>query len=98
MESVSVCITGIIALAVADALVLVVPARQTVVDVILVRVNQRTFRISCLDDRFDRLLLDIGQHVENDLAAALNHPEDGWFLLFQSAAARRTFEATAPSL
>src|SRR5664279_873451 len=98
MEAVTVCITGIFALAVADALVLVAPDRQTIVDVILVRIKQRAFRNSRLDERFDRLLLDIGQHVENDLSAALNHPEDRRFLLFQSAATRRTFEAPAPSL
>src|SRR5271157_1957777 len=97
MEAVTVCVTGIFALAVADGLVLVAPDRQTIIDVILVRIKQRTFRNSLLDNRFDRLLLNVGQHVENDLSAALNHSEDRRFLLFQSAAARRSLEPPAAS-
>jgi hypothetical protein len=98
MEAVTACITGIFALAVADALVLVAPDRQSIVDVILVCIKQLAFRNGRFDERFDRLLLDIGQHVKNNLSAVLNHPDDGRFLLFQSAAARRTLEAPAPSL
>ena len=77
---------------------LVAPDWQPIIDVVLIRIKHRTFRNGCLDHRLDRLLLDIWQHMENDLSAALNHPEDGRFLLFQSAAARRALEASAPSL
>ena len=98
MEPVTVCVTGIFALAVTDALVLVAPDRKAVVDVIFIRIKQRTFGDSRLDNRLDRLLPDVGQHVENDLTASLDHPEDGRFLLFQSAAARRALEAPAASL
>ena len=91
-------VTGVFALAVADGLVLVAPDRQAIVDVILIRIKLRTFRYDLLDYRFDRLLLDIGQHVENDLSASLDQSEDGRFLLFQSAAARRSLEPPAASL
>jgi hypothetical protein len=96
MEAVAVFVTGVFALTVTDGLVLVASGRQTGVDVILIGIELRTFSDTRLDDRLDRLLLDIGQHVENDLPAPLDQSEDGRFLLFQSAAARRSLEAPAP--
>src|ERR1700743_1428624 len=95
VEAVAVFVAGIFAPAVADSPVLVAPGRQSVVDVVLVGIELRTFRYDRLDDRLDRLLLDISQHVEDDLSASLDHSEDRWLLLFQSAAARRSLEAPA---
>src|ERR1700740_1698531 len=95
VETVAVFVAGIFAPAVADGPVLVAPDRQAVVDVILVCIELRTFRYDRLDDRLDRLLLDIGQHAQDDLSAALDHSEDRRFLLFQSAAARRSLKAPA---
>ena len=98
MEAIAVFVTGVFALAVADSLVLVAPDWQAIVDVVLIRIKLRTFRYDILDYRFDRFLLNIGQHMENDLSASLDQSEDGRFLLFQSAAARRSLEAAAASL
>jgi hypothetical protein len=33
------------------------------------------------DDRLDGYLLDVGQHLDNNLAIALDHAQYGWFLI-----------------
>jgi len=50
-----------------------------------------------LDDRPDSRLPHVGQHTEDDLAAALEQAQDGRLLLGQRAAAGRAPQApTAP--
>src|SRR4051794_26578839 len=49
-----------------------------------------------LDDRMEGLLLDIGQHPDHDLAAALDHAEDRWLLLLQGAAT--ALQSVAPAV
>jgi len=97
MKAVAVLVAGIFALRVTDAAMLVAPFRQAGVDIVFIRVDQRSFDDGRLDLWLDRRLLDIGQHVKHDLSAALDQTEDGRLLLFQSAAARRSLEAAAPA-
>src|SRR5215204_6126017 len=82
---------------VADRLVAVAPLRQSVVDVIFVS-HDGCPRGDCFShDGLDGSLLDIGQHLDDDLAAALDHPEDGGLLLLQGAAPALPFQsASAP--
>jgi len=49
-----------------------------------------------LDDGLDRRLLDIGQHVKNNLSTALDQAQDRRFLLLQSAATRGAFQPAPP--
>ena len=95
MEAIAVFVASIFARTVADGLVLIAPGRQAGVDVIFIGIDLRPFGHARLNDRLDRHLLDIGQHVKNDLPAPLDQSEDGRFLLFQSAAARRSLEPPA---
>src|ERR1019366_6512712 len=97
MEAIAVFVAGIFARAVADALVLVAPAWQAGVDIVFIRVDPRSLGDGRLDLWFDRCLFNVLQHMKNDLPAALDQSEDGRFLLFQSAAARRSLEAPAPA-
>jgi len=98
-EAVPVLITGILALPMADGLVLVASRCQAGVDAIFVRVDEGALRDSARDDRLDRGLLQVGQHAQHDLAATLDQAEDGWLVLRQRAAARRACQlATAPEL
>src|SRR5512135_195436 len=81
----------------ADRLVLIAPCRQAGIDIVLVCVNKRALGNNGLNDRFDRLLLNIGQHLENHLTIPLDQPEDRRLLLFERATAGRSLEASAPS-
>src|ERR687886_711820 len=48
--------------------------------------------VRALDDRTDRRLLHVGQHVQHDLAAALNKAEDRRLLLLQRPATWRALQ------
>ncbi len=45
------------------------------------------------DDRLDGRLLNVGQHLEDDFAAALDHSKDRRLLFFQGAATAFAFQA-----
>src|SRR3954451_20145788 len=94
VETIAVLVTRIFASAVADGLVLIAPYRQTSVDAVLVGINHRAFDDHSLNDRFDRFLLHIGQHPENDLAITLDQAQYRRLFLFQ--AYHGSFQASAP--
>src|SRR4051794_18892946 len=96
-EAIAILVTGVLAPSVADRLVPIPPGCQAGVDVVLVGVDASAFGDGGLDDRLDRLLLHIGQHAHNDLSTALDQAEDGWLVLRQRAAARRSRQPTAAS-
>src|SRR3954470_7259020 len=97
MEAIAVLVARIFAAAVTDGLVLVAPHRQASVDAVLVGVDHRALRDGCRNDRFDRLLLDVGQHPENNLTITLDQSQDRRLFLFERATAARSFEPSAPS-
>src|SRR3954453_19113195 len=80
---------------VANSLVPIAPGRQAGVDVVLVGVNASALGDGGLDDRPNRLLLDIGQQARDHLPSALDQAEDRWLLLRQRAAARRSRQPAA---
>ncbi len=95
-EPVPVLIAGVLAAPVADHLVLKAPGRQAGVDAVFVRVDERAQGDSSGDDRFDRPLLHVGQHMQDYLAAALDQAKDRWLVLLQRAATRRACQLAAP--
>src|SRR3954463_3658330 len=97
LESVAVIIAGVFALGMADGLVSVAPVFQTSIDVVLVGMDQGALGDGLLDDGLDCRLLDIGQHLEDDLPTALDQAQDRWFLLLQGAAIRGAFQPTPPA-
>src|SRR5262249_37964729 len=80
-----------------DGVVGVAPLRQPGVAVVLVREVGRTGRDRLADQRADRLLPDVGQHADDELAAPLDHPEDRRLLLRQRPPARRPLQPPSPS-
>ena len=94
-EAVPVLVTGILAAGVADGLVPLAPGWQAGVDAIFFRVDESARGDSGGDDRLDRPLLHIGQHMQDHLAAALDQAEDGRLVLLQRAAARRACQPAA---
>src|SRR3954465_11555054 len=84
-EPVAVLVAGVFASTMVDGLVAVAETRKPGVDAILVGIDVRALGDGLLDDRVDGRLLDIGQHPDHDLAAALDHAEDRRLLLLQGA-------------
>src|ERR687889_2476048 len=82
----------------ADGLVAVAETRKPGVDAILVGIDVRAFGDSLLDDRMEGRLLDIGQHPDHDLAAALDHAEDRRLFLLQGAAPAAALQSVAPAV
>jgi len=95
-EAVAVVIACVFAMGMADGLVAVAPVFQTSIDVVLVGMDQGALGDGFLDDGLDRRLLDIGQHLEDNLPTALDQAQDRWFLLLQGAATRGAFQPTPP--
>src|SRR5688572_33389844 len=85
-QAVAVLITSVFTASMTDRLVAVTPLLQPSIDVVLVGVDEGACSDRGLDDRLDGLLLDIGQHLQHDLATALDQPQD-WRLLFRQRAA-----------
>src|SRR3954464_14542108 len=96
-KAIPVFVTGVFAAPVADRLVLIAPGRQAGVDAIPVGMDERAFGNRGRDDRLDRGLLHVGQHVQDYLTSALDQAENGWLVLLPRAPARRAGQpATAP--
>jgi uncharacterized protein YciU (UPF0263 family) len=89
IKAVSIIIAGILAFAVTDRLMAVAPDWQLGINSVFVGHHLCARRKGLGEDRLDRLLLDIGQQLEHDLAATLDHPEDGRLLFRKRAASAR---------
>src|SRR4051812_25595059 len=104
-EAIAVLVPGVFASTMTNRLVAVAETRKPGIDAILVSIDGRAFGDGLLDDRMDGLpddrmdgrLLDIGQHPDHDLAAALNHAEDRRLLLLQGAATAAALQSVAPA-
>src|SRR3954454_9159495 len=85
-EPIAILVPGVFASTMTDGLVAVAETRKPGVDAILVSIDVRAFGDGLLDDRVEGRLLDIGQHPDHHLAAALDHAEDRRLFLLQGAA------------
>src|SRR3954469_21192598 len=97
-EAIAVLVAGVFASTMTDGLVTVAETRESGIDAILVSIDVRAFGDSLLDDRMEGRLLDIGQHPEHDLAAALDHAEDRRLFLLQGAAPAAALQSVAPAV
>src|SRR3954454_8450671 len=104
-EAIAVLVPGVFASTMTNRLVAVAETRKPGIDAILVSIDGRAFGDGLLDDRMDGLpddrmdgrLLDIGQHPDHDLAAALDHAEDRRLFLLQGAAPAAALQSVAPA-
>ena len=92
MKAVSIFSASIFTSRMIDALVLVTPLLQTVIDVVFVRVNQTARLDRFRHQRLNRYLLNIRQHVDDDFAVALDHAQNGRFFFCQRAAPAFSFQ------
>jgi hypothetical protein len=75
MKSISILITGIFPSRMIDAFVLIAPFWQAIVDVVLICVNHTSGGNGFRDDGLDRLLLNIGEHFDENFAIALDETQ-----------------------
>ena len=64
-----------------DMLMTVAPGLQASINAVLIRINKGPRNDGVFDEGLDRLLLDIGQQIDDHLPATLYHPKDGWSFL-----------------
>ena len=79
-KAVAIVIAGIFPRTMAHTFVIVAPFLQAAVNVVLIGIDQSARRDRSLDQRFDRYLLDVFQHPNDDVAATFDHAEDRRFL------------------
>src|SRR4030095_3752264 len=97
-KTVAIVVSRECASSMVDTLMVVAPGLQTGINAILVRINKCPWQDSVFHERFDRLLLYIGQQIEHHLTTALHHPKDGRPFLLQGPSASFAFEPTSTSL
>jgi hypothetical protein len=95
MKTVAVGIARILTLRVVDSLVSIPPVRQPPIDVILIRVDQTAGLDGVCNDRLNRDLLDVGEHLDHHVTITLDHAENGGLFFLQGASAPRPFQPAA---
>src|SRR3954467_405341 len=95
-EAVPVLVAGILTPGVADRLVLIAPGGQASVDAILVGVDEGALSNGARDDRLDRPLLHVGQHVQDHWPTALDQAEDRGLILLRRAPTRSAPQLASP--
>src|SRR2546422_3362029 len=87
-KTVAIFISRIFAPAMIDALMRIAPSLETSINTVFIRVNQGSWINGVFDERFDGLLLHIGQQVDDHLSTTLNHAKDRRFFLLPRPSAR----------
>ena len=81
-----------------DVFMPVSPLFQAVVNVVLIRVDHASCGNGLSDDGVDRLLLNIGEHFDENFAIALEKTQNWRFFLSQSASSTSAAQFSPPSL
>src|SRR5262249_35774605 len=97
-KTVAIFVSSAFASSVVDPLMVVAPGLPTGINALLVRLHTCPWNDRVFHEWFDRLLLDIGQHIDHHLTTALHHPKDGRPFLRQGPSARFALEPTSTSL
>ena len=95
MKTIPVVVTGIFGLGMIDCFMGIAPGLQLTINGVFIGKNERAGLDSLTHQGLDGLLFDIGEHLNNDLSAALDHAEDGWFFFLKRASPWRSFQASA---
>src|SRR5882724_9589633 len=97
-KAVSVFIAGKLASPMVDTLMVVSPDMQASINALLVCINKCPWNDSVFDQGLDRLLLDIGQQIDDHLTTPLHPPKDGRSFLLQGASTCFALELAPTSL
>src|SRR5215212_2319466 len=96
-EAIVVVITSILALTVIDGQMLIAPLFQASIDVVFIGKNGRTQLNRFCQNGLDGALLNVVEHVQNDLTVTLDHTEHWRLFPGQRTASRCAFEPSAAS-
>src|SRR6516165_6344734 len=80
-----------------DMLMIVPPGLHTSINTVFICVHTCPWNNSLFDQRLDRLLLHIGQEIDDHLTSALHHPKDRGPFLRQGATATFALQAASAS-
>ena len=97
VKPITIFISGIFTVGVIDCFVVIAPLCQASINVVLIGINECAWLDGLLNKRLNGGLLDIFKHMDDYLSPALDHPEDGRFLLSQGSSTALTLEPTAAS-
>src|SRR5207253_5700099 len=98
IKAIPIVVACILTGSMVDALVLVAPFGQTVVNVVLVSGELTSWGHRRRHHRFDRFLLHVGSHPNDDVTVSLQQAQDGWFLVGQRPTAPFAFEPSPTPL
>src|ERR1700682_3976034 len=79
VKAIAVLVASVFSLAMINGMMVVSPLRQSAIDRVFIRIKRATLGNDAGDDRSDRFLLHILEHVNDHLTAALNETEYGRF-------------------
>ena len=94
--AIAIFVTRVFSSAMTNAFVNVAPRFKSGIDIVFIRIDERSSPHRCLNNRLDGLLLNIREHLDHHFAATLNHPEDRWLLFFERTASAKPLELAPP--
>jgi hypothetical protein len=96
-QAVAIVIPSVVALTVTHAFMPVAPLYQAAVAVVCIGVDARAWRHRGLDEGLDDLLLNVGQHPNDDIATTLDHSENRRLLACECPTPAFAFESSTPA-
>src|SRR5215813_504591 len=97
-HAVAIVIAGKLASPVVDTLMAVTPGLQTGINAVRICIHPCPWHDGVFDQGLDRLLLHVGQEIDDHLTATLQHPKNGRSFLRQGATTRFALEPASTSL
>src|SRR5260370_6039696 len=98
IQAIAIVISSELTLTMVDMLMIVSPGRQTGINTVFIGIHTCPWNNSIFDQGLDRLLLHIGQEIDDHLTPALHHPKDRWPFLRQGATATFALQSASASL
>lgn len=93
MMAIPILVSGVLSSGVADRLVPETPGRESGVDGVFIRIDLTALPDDAANDRLDRGLLYVFEHLDEHVAGALQNAENRWLFLLQGATATRPLQA-----
>src|SRR5262245_32214259 len=96
-QAIAIVISSELTPTMVDILMIVPPGLHTSINTVFICVHTCPWNNSLFDQGLDRLLLHIGQEIDDHLTTALHHPKDRWPFLRQGATATFALQSASAS-
>src|SRR5215468_3647389 len=97
-QAIAIVISSELTPSMVDMLMSVPPGLHTGINTVFICVHTSPWNNSLFDQGLDRLLLHIGQEIDDHLTTALHHPKDRWPFFLQGATATFALQSASASL